>query len=150
MLFAKLESNPFTFLHIINPEFGSASHTKANTKERFDHVSDKYNEFLEDGILIQDKTPHIYSFCETILTSDQSKILLCNRILDYYNNNTVLPSDKICTTYGYMANMGHTYWNDLSAFKFLLDFDLLKHIDMFMDVVNFYSKSLIIFVIIQI
>ena len=73
------------------------------------------------------KTPHIYSFCETILTSDQSKILLCNRILDYYNNNTVLPSDKICTTYGYMANMGHTYWNDLSAFKFLLDFDLLKH-----------------------
>ncbi len=65
VLFAKLESNPFTFLHIINPEFGSASHTKANTKERFDHVSEKYNEFLEDGILIQDKTPHIYIYRQT-------------------------------------------------------------------------------------
>ena len=65
VLSAKLESNPFTFLHIINPEFGSASHTKANTKERFDHVSDKYNEFLEDGILIQDKTPHIYIYRQT-------------------------------------------------------------------------------------
>jgi hypothetical protein len=89
------------------------------------------------------KTRHIYSFCETILTSDRSKILLCNRILYYYKNNNVLPSDKICTTYGYMANMGHTYWNELSAFKFLLDFDLLKHIDMFIigqyDYYNLYD-----------
>jgi hypothetical protein len=86
---------------------------------------------------------HIYSFCESILTSDKSKILLCNRILDYYKKNTVLPSDKICTTFGYMANMGHTYWNDLSAFKTLLDFNLLKHIDMFIigpyDYYNLYD-----------
>jgi hypothetical protein len=88
-------------------------------------------------------TNNIYSFCENILTSDQSKILLCNRILDYYKSNTIIPSNKVSTTYGYLANIGHTYWNELSAFKILLDFDLLKHIDMFIigqyDYYNIYD-----------
>lgn len=38
VLEAKLESNPFTFLHIINPEFGKTIQTKANSTERFELV----------------------------------------------------------------------------------------------------------------
>lgn len=86
---------------------------------------------------------YIYSFNEDILTSNESKILLCNRILEYYKNNTIFNSKQICTTYGYLANMGHTYWNELSAFKILIDFDLLKNIDLFIiggyDYYNIYD-----------
>lgn len=65
VLKAKLEDNPFTFLRIINPEFGSTVKTKPNSKERFDLVSEKYEEFIQDGILIKDQDPHIYIYRQT-------------------------------------------------------------------------------------
>ena len=34
VLHAKLQDNPFTFLHIINPEFGSSITTEPNSVER--------------------------------------------------------------------------------------------------------------------
>lgn len=65
VLHAKLESNPYSFLHIINPEFGLAMNTKPNSRERFEHVRHKYEEFLNEGILIQDKESHIYIYRQT-------------------------------------------------------------------------------------
>lgn len=65
VLKSKLEDNPFTFLHIINPEFGGERTTEPNSPERFHLVSDRYKEFLADGILIQDETPRIYIYRQT-------------------------------------------------------------------------------------
>ena len=65
VLKAKLEDNPFTFLHIINPEFGGERTTEPNTPERFELVSQRYREFLTEGILIQDETPRIYIYRQT-------------------------------------------------------------------------------------
>jgi uncharacterized protein (DUF1015 family) len=65
VLKAKLEDNPFTFLHIINPEFGSTIKTKPNSDERFQLVKDQYADFIEKGILIQDESPRIYIYRQT-------------------------------------------------------------------------------------
>ncbi len=65
VLKAKLEDNPFTFLHIINPEFGSVIKTKPNSDERFQLVKDQYAEFIKQGILIQDESPRIYIYRQT-------------------------------------------------------------------------------------
>jgi len=65
VLKAKLEDNPFTFLHIINPEFGEKQKTEPNTKERFALVSDAYHDFIDRGILEQDPEPHIYLYRQT-------------------------------------------------------------------------------------
>ena len=65
VLEAKLESNPFTFLHIINPEFGKTIQTKANSTERFELVKKGYADFLNDGILIKDESPRIYIYRQT-------------------------------------------------------------------------------------
>ena len=51
-------------------------------------------------------------------------------------NNTLIDNNYINKTiisfmFGYSVNIGHTYWNDLSGFKFLVDMDLLKYIDKF-------------------
>lgn len=86
VLSAKLESNPFSFLHIINPEFGLAFHTKANTKERFDHVRMKYAEFLEEGILKQDENPHIYIYRQTKDGHEYTGIIAGASVEEYEND----------------------------------------------------------------
>jgi len=65
VLKAKLESNPFTFLHIINPEFGHRTKTKPNSEERFSLVKERYQNFKDDGVLIQDSNPHFYLYKQT-------------------------------------------------------------------------------------
>jgi uncharacterized protein (DUF1015 family) len=65
VLKAKLEDNPFTFLHIINPEFGNDVKTKPNSTERFLQVKKRYDEFVEKGILIQEETARIYIYRQT-------------------------------------------------------------------------------------
>lgn len=61
---AKLASNPYSFIHIIHPEFfeDDASRTEPNSKARFLKVKHKYEEFVEKGILKQDKEPSIYVY----------------------------------------------------------------------------------------
>lgn len=65
VLHSKLEDNPFTFLHIINPEFGGERTTQPNTPERFQLVCDAYVDFIEDKVLIQDEVPSIYIYRQT-------------------------------------------------------------------------------------
>lgn len=64
ILEAKLESNPFSFIHIIHPEFfeNDDTRTSPNTVERFLKVKDKYEEFTEKGILIQDEEEAFYVY----------------------------------------------------------------------------------------
>ena len=62
VLKAKLEDNPFTFLHIINPEFKSKVKTSANSLERFKLVCDSYEKFINDGVLIQESSPSFYVY----------------------------------------------------------------------------------------
>ena len=52
LLEAKLESNPYTFLHVINPEFRADNKTQPNSIERFQNVKDKFKEFCEQGIFM--------------------------------------------------------------------------------------------------
>lgn len=65
VLESKLEDNPFTFLHIINPEFGGERTTQPNTPERFELVKREYQSFLNEGILFQEDTPRIYIYRQT-------------------------------------------------------------------------------------
>lgn len=67
ILSAKLEENPFTFIHIIHPEYfeEEGSITLPNTPERFAKVRSKYEEFKADGIFLQDESPSIYIYQQT-------------------------------------------------------------------------------------
>lgn len=65
VLKAKLESNPYTFLNIIHPELRSKIVTAPNSSERFQQVRDKYQEFLDNGILVQDESPRLYLYRQT-------------------------------------------------------------------------------------
>ena len=57
---AKLDFNPFTFLHIINP--GYKYHQKISEEQRFLMVHDRYKEFKKNRIFIKEKTPSFYIY----------------------------------------------------------------------------------------
>lgn len=65
ILKAKLEENPYTFLHIIHPEVDKTTKTKANSPERFQSVKKRFENFLKDGILFQDEEPALYVYRQT-------------------------------------------------------------------------------------
>ena len=65
VLKAKMETNPWTLLNIINPEFDHSKKTKPNSTERFELVKKGYDQFVQDGILIQDAEPKLYLYKQT-------------------------------------------------------------------------------------
>ncbi|WP_298425662.1 DUF1015 domain-containing protein [uncultured Kordia sp.] len=57
---ARLNYNPFSFLHIVNP--GYKYHKEISGKERYRLVRNRYLEFKEDDIFKQDETPCYYIY----------------------------------------------------------------------------------------
>lgn len=64
---AKLETNCFSFLHIINPEFSFSKKDRESVslQQRYYLAKDKYHEFIDDGILFQDEEEHFYLYRQT-------------------------------------------------------------------------------------
>jgi len=62
ILTAKLIQNPYSFIHIINPEFKKSDKTQPNTVERFEKVSGKFTEFCENGVFLQENETSFYLY----------------------------------------------------------------------------------------
>lgn len=64
ILAAKLEENPYTFIQIIHPEYfeNEENKTAPNSDERFERVKEKYNEFINDGVLVKEKEEAVYIY----------------------------------------------------------------------------------------
>ncbi len=57
---SRLRDNPFSFLHIVNP--GYKFQKEISGVERYGLVRNRYEEFKEDGIFIQDGKPSFYVY----------------------------------------------------------------------------------------
>lgn len=62
VLKAKMESNPYTFIHIIHPDFSEGIKTQPNSEKRFQLVRKRFEEFCENEILIQDQQESLYLY----------------------------------------------------------------------------------------
>ena len=83
---ARLRYNPFSFLHIINPGFKFDRRVRGS--ERFKLVRNRYLEFLEDNILIQDAKAGIYLY---EISKDNFKCcgFFCATSIDDYRNGII-------------------------------------------------------------
>lgn len=83
---AKLDFNPFTFLHIINP--GYKYHQEISGEQRYQMVHNRYEEFKENKIFIKDDKPAFY-----IYEIKDSENTFCGIIaatsVDDYNNGLI-------------------------------------------------------------
>jgi uncharacterized protein (DUF1015 family) len=87
VLKAKLEDNPYTLLHIINPEFNRLKRTEANSNERFELVKAGYETFKEKGILIQDQEAHLYVYRQTCPDRSYTGIIGGADVEEYLSDN---------------------------------------------------------------
>ncbi len=87
VLEAILQANPYSFLHIIYPEFGPYS-TKITPEERYQKIHNSYLKFLNDGIFIQDEKPSIYLYRQT---KDKHEYIgiIAGADIEEYNNGKI-------------------------------------------------------------
>ncbi len=57
---SRMDYNPYSFLHIVNP--GYKYDQEVTGKERYRLVKNRYLEFKEDGIFVQDEKPSFYIY----------------------------------------------------------------------------------------
>tara|TARA_R100001015_G_C4607186_1_gene162290 strand:+ start:95 stop:1339 length:1245 start_codon:yes stop_codon:yes gene_type:complete len=81
----KLDENPYTFLHILNPEYKSLERTKPNTKARFEKIKEKFSDFLIDGHLKEDEKQNFYLYRQIKDGHPSLGIIGCASVEDYYN-----------------------------------------------------------------
>ncbi len=58
----KLDGNPYTFLHILNPDYKAENKTEANTPERFKLIKHRFEDFVKEQIILQDDKPYYYIY----------------------------------------------------------------------------------------
>lgn len=82
----KLDENPFTFLHVINPEHTLKVGTKANSAARFRLVKTRFDQFVAEGTIKQDDKAAYYLYRQIKNGHPYIGIIACASVADYYNN----------------------------------------------------------------
>ncbi len=81
----KLAGNPFTFLHVINPDYGDGIKTKPGSKERLIKVKNKFKAFVNEKIFLKDNKPTYYFYRQIKDGNVYIGIIACTSIDDYMN-----------------------------------------------------------------
>ena len=81
----KLENNPYTFLHIINPEYKKKN--KKSGIEKYQLVKEKFEDFLKSGNLIQDEKAAFYLYQQQKGKHIFQGIIAASSVQDYLNGS---------------------------------------------------------------
>jgi uncharacterized protein (DUF1015 family) len=81
----KLAGNPFTFLHVINPDFEDGVRTKPGSKERLVKVKRRFKSFIKEKVLQRDVKPAYYVYRQIKNHTEFLGIIGCTSIDDYMN-----------------------------------------------------------------
>ncbi len=104
-LIDKLLGNPYTFLHLINPEASLGLRSTKNTLNRFQLVKQRYNEWIEQGFLVPDDKPGFYIYRQTQPGKVFTGILGCTSVDDYaagkikIHENTLTEREQVFVNY---------------------------------------------------
>ncbi|MBP7809151.1 MAG: DUF1015 domain-containing protein [Bacteroidia bacterium] len=79
----KLAGNPFTFLHVINPDFDDNIKTKPGSRERLQKVKNKFKSFVKEKIFLRDESPCYYVYRQVKENNTYVGIIACTSIDDY-------------------------------------------------------------------
>lgn len=79
----KLETNPFSFLHIINPDQADGKRTKPGSPERLKKVKARYLDFLKEETFIRDHKPCYYLYQQFKGGHIYTGIVGCSSVEDY-------------------------------------------------------------------
>ena len=101
----KLASNPFSFIHVINPDHGTDDAAPSGSKALFKRVRDKYIEFYRSHYFVQDEKPGLYIYRQRYGGKDFTGIICATASKDYAEGRikkhelTLTKREKIFTKY---------------------------------------------------
>jgi uncharacterized protein (DUF1015 family) len=81
----KLTGNPYSFLHVINPDFEDGIKTKPGSKERLAKVKNHFKKFVREKIFLRDENPCYYLYRQVKDGNEFLGIIACTSIDDYIN-----------------------------------------------------------------
>jgi uncharacterized protein (DUF1015 family) len=81
----KLAGNPFTFLHVINPDFDDNVKTRPGSKERLTKVKNRFKRFIKEKVFLRDESPCYYIYRQIKEGNTYVGIIACTSIDDYLN-----------------------------------------------------------------
>ena len=102
---AKLETNPYSFLHVINPEFKKDHGTKPNSIERFKLVKNNYDQFKKNNLFVQESKKSLYIYKQSSSIGTFIGLIAGASVKDYENDvikkheNTLLKREKLFKKY---------------------------------------------------
>ncbi|HQQ94261.1 MAG TPA: DUF1015 domain-containing protein [Bacteroidia bacterium] len=96
-LHERLASNPYSFLHVINPDFSDGHKTKAGSAERLQKIKARFKQFREQGIFEQDQKPAYYIYRQVNQGHGYLGIIACTSIDDYLNGVIKIHEQTITT-----------------------------------------------------
>lgn len=81
----KLAGNPYTFLHVINPDYEDGIKTRPGSRERLVKVKRRFNSFIKEKVFKQDEKPAYYIYRQIKNGIEYLGIIACTSIDDYMN-----------------------------------------------------------------
>ncbi|MBN8697117.1 MAG: DUF1015 domain-containing protein [Bacteroidetes bacterium] len=81
----KLHGNPYTFLHVISPDFNDGKKTKPGSPARLQKVKAQYLKFIEEEVFVNDTQPGYYVYQQFKDGNVYTGIIGCSSIDDYFN-----------------------------------------------------------------
>lgn len=80
----KLAGNPYTFLHVINPDYDDGIKTKPGSRERLMKVKNRFKAFVKEKIFMRDEAPCYYIYRQIKSGNTYTGIIACTSIDDYF------------------------------------------------------------------
>ena len=81
------KDNPFSFLRISKPEINFDTTIDQYADEVYQKGKEIFDGFIKDGILVQDTTPCLYIYAQTMDGRTQTGLVAGSSIDDYFNDN---------------------------------------------------------------
>lgn len=105
ILNAILDENPYSFLHVINPEHRVKEKSKPNSTQRFTSIKNKYRSFLENDYLEQDEHKAFYLYQQIKDNITYTGLIAGTAVSDYLNGkikkheNTLTKREELFKNY---------------------------------------------------
>ena len=89
----KLNHNPYTFLHVINPDFNK--NLRAKGKAKYNLIKEKLSSFIKSQILLKDDSCSYYIYQKIDKVNTFTGIIAAASINDYLNNKIKIHEQTI-------------------------------------------------------
>lgn len=101
----RLKGNPYTFLHVLNPDSSKGENAPRSRKERFLNIKDKLESFIEEEHLFKEDEPAIYIYHQEA-NNFSFYGLICGMAIDEYlegkikiHENTITRKERLFKQY---------------------------------------------------